>query len=85
LLQNTDETCAEKTIYTLSNEGLVFAHDGVWSTVDNFKSLNDGCSDKNPKECIGHKGLGSRSVQDITPSPFLVKIGGEQFLEIKYS
>ncbi len=85
LLQNADDCDASKAIYILCEEGLAFAHDGDWFTIDNFKNLNDGWSDKDPGECIGHKGLGFRSVLDISPSPYLVQIGGKNFIAIKYS
>jgi hypothetical protein len=36
-------------------------HDGQWFSSANFRSLADGWSDKDPNQCIGHKGLGFRS------------------------
>ena len=69
LLQNADDAGASKAIFILSKDGLAFAHDGRWFTVENFRSLSEGWSDKDPDQCIGHKGLGFRSVLDITPAP----------------
>jgi hypothetical protein len=65
LLQNADDTGAKRAIFILTTDGLAFAHDGQWFTLDNFRSLADGWSDKDPNQCIGHKGLGFRSVLDI--------------------
>ena len=85
LLQNADDTSAKRAIFVLSSEGLGFAHDGQWFSVANFKSLADGWSDKDPKQCIGHKGLGFRSVLDITPAPHVVRIGGGEFFGFKFT
>jgi hypothetical protein len=85
LLQNADDAGAQKVAFILSNDGLAFIHDGKWFTIDNFRSLADGWSDKDPNQCIGHKGLGFRSVLDITPSPYLLKVQKEGFFAIKFS
>jgi hypothetical protein len=85
LLQNADDAGAPRVAYVLSSEGLAFAHAGRWFTVDNFRSLADGWSDKDPNECIGHKGLGFRSVLDITPAPHLMKVQPGDFLGIKFT
>lgn len=85
LLQNADDAHARNVAFILDADGLVFAHDGDWFTVDNFRSLADGWSDKNPNECIGHKGLGFRSVLDITPSPYLVKVEARAFFAVKFT
>jgi hypothetical protein len=85
LLQNADDAGAQKVVYILSPEGLAFAHDGRWFTVDNFRSLADGWSDKDPNECIGHKGLGFRSVLDITPAPHLMKVQQGDFFSVKFT
>lgn len=85
LLQNADDAGARKAVYVLAGDGLAFAHDGQWFTVDNFRSLADGWSDKDPDKCIGHKGIGFRSVLDITPAPHLVKVDREEFLAVKFS
>ena len=85
LLQNADDAAATSVAFIASHDGLAFAHDGRWFTVDNFRSLAHGWSDKDPSECIGHKGLGFRSVLDITPSPYLVKVDAQQFLAIKFT
>ena len=85
LLQNADDAGATKVAFIVLRDGLGFLHDGNWFTVGNFISLADGWSDKDPKECIGHKGLGFRSVLDITPSPYLIKISNDEFLAIKFS
>ncbi len=85
LLQNADDAHAKHVIYILSKEGMAFAHDGAWFTTDNFRSLADGWSDKDPNQCIGHKGLGFRSVLDITPSPYLVRVGQDNFFGIKFT
>lgn len=85
LLQNADDARARKAVFILSPEGLAFAHDGDWFTVDNFRSLADGWSDKDPNQCIGHKGLGFRSVLDITPAPYLSKVERGDFFGIKFT
>lgn len=85
LLQNADDARARHAAYILCKEGMAFVHDGNWFTGDNFISLADGWSDKNPNECIGHKGLGFRSVLDITPSPYLVRIDPKEFFAVKFS
>lgn len=85
LLQNADDAHARNVAFILAADGLVFAHDGDWFTVENFRSLADGWSDKNPNECIGHKGLGFRSVLDITPSPYLVKVDRHRFFAVKFT
>ena len=85
LLQNADDVNAQMAIFILSPEGLVFAHDGAWFTVDNLRNLAEGWSDKDPKQCIGHKGLGFRSVLDITPAPHLLKVDVKDFLGIKFT
>ena len=69
LLQNADDAGAHVAVFALAPDGLAFAHDGRWFNVGNFRSLADGWSDKDPNECIGHKGLGFRSVLDVTPAP----------------
>jgi len=85
LLQNADDVKAKKVAFILLQNGLLFAHDGYWFTVENFRSLADGWSDKKPDECIGHKGLGFRSVLDITPAPYLVKVDGREFFAVKFT
>ena len=85
LLQNADDAGAKRVVYVLSSEGLAFAHDGHWFTVDNFRSLADGWSDKDPNQCIGHKGLGFRSVLDVTPSPYLLKVEAGEFFGVKFT
>lgn len=85
LLQNADDAGARRAVYVLSHEGLAFAHNGRWFTVDNFRSLADGWSDKNPDQCIGHKGLGFRSVLDITPAPHLLKVEAGEFFGVKWT
>ncbi|MCL0058494.1 DUF3883 domain-containing protein [Dehalococcoidia bacterium] len=85
LLQNADDAGANKAVFILSAEGLAFAHDGDWFTVENFRSLADGWSDKDPNQCIGHKGLGFRSVLDITPAPYLLKAEPGDFFGVKFT
>ncbi len=85
LLQNADDTGAKRAIFILTADGLAFAHDGRWFTLDNFRSLADGWSDKDPNQCIGHKGLGFRSVLDITPAPHLLRVTSSDFLAIKFT
>lgn len=85
LLQNADDAHATKVAYILTEQGVAFIHNGNWFTVDNFRSLADGWSDKDPKECIGHKGLGFRSVLDITPSPYIVNLESTEFFGVKFS
>jgi hypothetical protein len=85
LLQNADDAKAKTVAYILCSEGMAFVHDGNWFTTENFISLADGWSDKNPNECIGHKGLGFRSVLDITPSPYLVWMNEKTFFAVKFT
>jgi hypothetical protein len=85
LLQNADDAHATKVAYILTDMGIAFIHNGDWFTVNNFRSLADGWSDKDPKECIGHKGLGFRSVLDITPSPFIISLNVHEFFAVKFS
>jgi len=82
LIQNADDAGATSAAFVLSADGVSFGHNGRWFTIENFRSLAEGWSSKNPRECIGHKGLGFRSVLDVTPSPVvgrLSKIASEQF------
>jgi hypothetical protein len=85
LLQNADDAGATRVAFILQQDGLAFAHDGHWFTVENFRSLADGWSDKNPAECIGHKGLGFRSVLDISPAPHILKVDTDGFLGVKFT
>jgi hypothetical protein len=85
LLQNADDVRATRAVFVLTRDGLGFAHDGSWFSVANFISLAEGWSDKDPKECIGHKGIGFRSVLDITPSPHVLKIDPRQFFGFKFT
>jgi hypothetical protein len=85
LLQNADDAGATRALFVLLSDGLAFCHDGAWFTVDNFRSLADGWSDKDPGQCIGHKGLGFRSVLDITPAPYLVRLDGGEFFGVKFT
>jgi Protein NO VEIN, C-terminal len=85
LLQNADDVGAKNVAFILSSEGLAFVHDGRWFTLDNFRSLADGWSDKDPNQCIGHKGLGFRSVLDITPAPYLLKVDSKSFFAVKFT
>jgi hypothetical protein len=85
LLQNADDAKATKAVFVLTPEGTAFAHNGNWFTVANFRSLADGWSDKDPKQCIGHKGLGFRSVLDITPAPHVIKVGDRDFFGFKFA
>jgi len=85
LLQNADDAKAKRAVFILTPEGMAFVHDGAWFTVANFRSLADGWSDKDPKQCIGHKGLGFRSVLDITPAPHVIQVGAPGFFGFKFS
>jgi len=85
LLQNADDARAKAVVFILSDDGLAFAHSGNWFTVANFRSLADGWSDKDPDQCIGHKGLGFRSVLDLTPCPHLLSLSSKEFLAIKFA
>jgi hypothetical protein len=85
LLQNADDADATQAVFILTPEGLVFAHNGNWFTIDNFRSLADGWSDKDPDQCIGHKGLGFRSVLDITPAPYVISLKKSGFFGVKFS
>ena len=82
LIQNADDAGATAATFIVCNDGLAFGHNGAWFTVENFRSLAEGWSNKKPGECIGHKGLGFRSVLDVTASPVLGRISArhdEQF------
>jgi len=83
LLQNADDSGASVVVFSLASDGMTFAHNGRWFNVGNFRSLADGWSDKDPNECIGHKGLGFRSVLDISPCPHLIQVD-KSFLGIKF-
>ena len=85
LLQNADDVGARRAVFILTREGLAFAHSGDWFSVANFYSLTDGWSDKDPKQCIGHKGLGFRSVLDITPAPHVLRTSGDGFFGFKFT
>jgi hypothetical protein len=85
LLQNADDANATRAVFIVTNAGLAFAHNGNWFTVDNFRSLAQGWSDKDPKECIGHKGLGFRSVLDISPAPHIFRIDSTEIFGVKFS
>ena len=52
---------ATKAVFLLTDEGLAFAHNGKWFSIDKFRSLAEGWSDKDPQQCIGHTGLGFKS------------------------
>src|SRR5438094_3997371 len=62
LIQNADDAGATSAAFVVCSDGLAFGHNGRWFTVENFCSLAEGWSNKKPGECIGHKGLGFRSV-----------------------
>jgi hypothetical protein len=85
LLQNARDAGATRVACVLSPHGLAFLHDGRWFTVANLRSLVDGWSDKKPDECIGHKGLGFRSVLEITPSPHLIRVQHDDFFGVRFS
>lgn len=85
LLQNADDAGATKAVFVLTDEGLAFAHNGKWFSIDNFRSLAEGWSDKDPQQCIGHKGIGFRSVLDITPAPHLFRVGTKDFFGAKFT
>lgn len=85
LLQNADDAGARRAAFIMQPDGLAFAHDGHWFTVKNFRSLADGWSDKNPDQFIGHKGLGFRSVLDITPAPYLLRVDTGEFFAVKFT
>lgn len=83
LLQNAHDALFDKTDQNLEsrieivfepNDGqygaLYVANDGNHFTESNFRSLSQlGQSDKDPQESIGNKGIGFRSVLEITTSP----------------
>jgi len=85
LLQNADDAGASRAVFITTDDGLAFIHDGNWFTVANFRSLADGWSDKDPAQCIGHKGLGFRSVLDITPAPHVLKLDPNEFFGFKFT
>lgn len=85
LLQNADDVGARRAIFVLKVDGVGFAHDGEWFSVANFRSLADGWSDKDPNQCIGHKGLGFRSVLDVTPAPHVLRVGGADLFGFKFT
>jgi|GEM_PF-1170398 len=75
LLSTNDKLGAPARIeIALKNEGdfgtLYVANDGRPFSLSNFNSLSQlGQSDKNPQESIGNKGIGFRSVLEITNEP----------------
>lgn len=75
LLSTNDKLGAPARIeIALKNEGdfgtLYVANDGRPFSLSNFNSLSQlGQSDKNPQESIGNKGIGFRSVLEITNAP----------------
>jgi hypothetical protein len=85
LLQNADDVGATRAAFVLTSDGVGFLHDGDWFTSGNFESLALGWSDKDPDVCIGNKGIGFRSVLDVTPSPHLFQVGMEGFFGVKFS
>jgi hypothetical protein len=85
LLQNADDVGATRAAFVLTPDGVGFLHDGDWFTSGNFESLALGWSDKDPDVCIGNKGIGFRSVLDVTPSPHLFQVGSTGFFGVKFS
>jgi hypothetical protein len=85
LLQNADDVGAKRALFFLTPDGLGFVHDGAWFTDVNFLSLAEGWSDKDPKECIGHKGIGFRSVLDISPAPHIIKLDDSEFFGVRFT
>ncbi|MBE3037482.1 MAG: hypothetical protein IMZ62_01525 [Chloroflexi bacterium] len=85
LLQNADDVTARQAVFLLMPEGMAFGHSGRWFSVANFKSLAQGWSDKDPDKCIGHKGLGFRSVLDITPAPHVLHLDQRGFFGFKFT
>ena len=78
LIQNADDAGATSAAFVICSDGLAFGHNGDWFTVENFRSLADGWSNKKPGECIGHKGLGFRSVLDLSPSPVIARLSNKE-------
>jgi hypothetical protein len=65
---------AARIVFAIRNEGshgtLYVANDGQPFSHSNFDSLSQlGNSDKNPQDSIGNKGIGFRSVLEISSSP----------------
>lgn len=85
LLQNADDVNAKHAAFVLTTDGLAFLHDGEWFTARNFENLALGWSDKDPNVCIGNKGLGFRSVLDVTPAPHIFDVSGPEFFGVKFS
>jgi hypothetical protein len=76
------QSCARIEI-ALKDEGdfgtLYVANDGRPFSASNFNSLSQlGQSDKNPQESIGNKGIGFRSVLEITDVPEIYSRSGPE-------
>jgi hypothetical protein len=85
LVQNADDVHAKNAAFVVTTDGMAFLHDGDWFSIANFRSLADGWSDKDPAQCVGHKGLGFRSVLDITPAPHVLKVDRGEFFGFKFT
>ena len=75
LLETGDKNRSQRIEIVISEDesssgALYIANDGQPFTQSNFRALaNLGQSDKDPKKSIGNKGIGFRSVLEITKSP----------------
>src|SRR5438270_3184762 len=85
LLQNADDAECKHAAFVALPNGLAFLHDGHWFTVRDFENLALGWSNKDPDVCIGNKGLGFRSVLDVSPSPYLLRVGAAEYFGAKFS
>ncbi|TGD72178.1 DUF3883 domain-containing protein [Mangrovimicrobium sediminis] len=76
LLSETSAKHPQRVAIAYEEEGefgsLYVANDGRPLSASNFKAISNlGQSDKNPQESIGNKGIGFRSVLEITTEPYI--------------
>jgi hypothetical protein len=85
LLQNADDAGCKHAAFVVLPNGLAFLHDGEWFSVRDFENLALGWSNKNPDICIGNKGLGFRSVLDVSPAPHLLRLNSRDYFGVRFS
>lgn len=76
LLSESSENRAQRVVIAFEEEGefgsLYIANDGLPLSASNFRAIcNLGQSDKSPQESIGNKGIGFRSVLEISSEPHI--------------
>ncbi len=85
LLQNANDAARQLNLtegrrahFLLTESALIVADDGAGFGDEQIRSICSlGASSKGPGEAIGHKGLGFKSVGEITDRPQIVSRGGE--------